>query len=178
MKTYIALFRGINVGGNNLLPMKELKRLLEDNGCVDVQTYIQSGNAVFRSAARDVARLAAQVAGAVSRRYGFEPRVLVLDRGALEKTAARNPFPEAREHPTSVHVFFLEGRPTTPDLKGLEALKAKSERFALDGKVLYLHTPDGFGTSRLAARAERLLGVPATARNWRTVTTLIAMAGE
>jgi uncharacterized protein (DUF1697 family) len=176
MKTYIALLRGINVVGNNRLPMKDLKLMLERCGCVDVQTYVQSGNAILRCPAGDSARLAKQVSAAVLRRHGFEPRVLVLSRGELARAASANPFPEAGDHPTSLHLFFLAARPARPDLPAMEALKAQSERFALKGKVFYLHTPDGFGTSRLASRAERLLGVDATARNWRTVTTVLQMA--
>lgn len=178
MHTYIALFRGINVGGSNRLPMKDLERLLETHGCVGVETYIQSGNAVFRSAASDAGRLAKQVTAAVSKSHGFAPRVLVLTRSELEKAAAGNPYPEADQHPKTVHLFFLADPPKKPDLKSLEALRARTERFELKGTVFYLHTPDGFGTSKLAARAERLLGVEATARNWRTVTTLVGMAKE
>jgi uncharacterized protein (DUF1697 family) len=176
MNTYVALFRGINVGGSHMLPMKDLEQLLEKNGCVDVQTYIQSGNVIFQSAMSDAGRLTKQITAAVSDSRGFEPLMLVLTRGELESAAAANPFPEADGSPTSVHLFFLAERPTKPDLQSLEALKAKSERFVLKGKVLYLHTPDGFGRSKLAARAERLLGVDATARNWRTVTALLKMA--
>ena len=176
MQAYIALFRGINVGGSHLLPMKELKLVLEKNGCVDVQTYIQSGNAIFRCAMFDAAHLARRLGAAVSRSHGFEPRVVVLSRGELERAAADNPFPEAGEDPGSVHLFFLAEIPKKPDLKSLVALKAKTERFELKGRILYLHTPDGFGRSKLAQRAERLLGVEATARNWRTVTTLLEMA--
>ena len=176
METYIALFRGVNVGGSHMLPMKELKLLLERNGCCDVQTYIQSGNAIFRSAVSDVEQLAKQISAAVSKGYGFAPRVLLLTRAELEKAAAANPFPEASENPTSVHLFFLTEPPAKADLKGCEAIKATTERFALKGNVFYLHTPDGIGASKLAQRAEKLLAVPATARNWRTVTTLIEMA--
>jgi uncharacterized protein (DUF1697 family) len=175
MKTYIALFRGINVGGRNMLPMKELKPMLERNGCLDVQTYIQSGNVVFRSAMSDVARLSKRLTTAISKSHGFEPHVLMLTRAELERAAAANPFPEAGEHPQSLHLFFLAERPKKPDLKACEGLKIQSERFELKGSVLYLHTPDGFGTSKLAAHAEKFLGVPATARNWRTVVTLLEM---
>ena len=175
MNAYIALFRGINVGGSHLLPMKELKLVLEKNGCVDVRTYIQSGNVIFRSALSDAARLAKQLSAAILRSHGFELRVLVLTRGELESAAAGNPFPEAGENPKSLHLFFLADLPRKPDLKSFEALKAKNERFELKGRIFYLHTPDGFGTSKLAERAERLLGVEATARNWRTVTTLLEM---
>ena len=176
MNTYIALFRGINVGGRHALPMKELKVVLEKNGCVDVRTYIQSGNVILTSAMSDAVRLEKALTAVVSKSHGFEPRVLVLTLGELESAVVRNPFPEAAENPTSLHVFFLAGVPKTADLKAIEALKAKTERFALKGRMFYLHTPRGFGTSKLAARVERLLGVEATARNWRTVTTLLEMA--
>jgi uncharacterized protein (DUF1697 family) len=176
MKTYVALIRGINVGGSRMLPMKDLKLLFERHGCLDVQTYIQSGNVVFRRAASDAPRLAKLVAAAVSKERGFEPRVLVLTRGELERAAANNPFPQAEASPQSVHLFFLAEPAKNADLKAMEALRASTERFTLKGNVLYLHTPDGFGISKLAARTERLLGVEATARNWRTVTTLLDMA--
>jgi uncharacterized protein (DUF1697 family) len=176
MKTYIALFRGINVGGYHMLPMKELKVVLEQNGCEDVQTYIQSGNVILNSSISDVALLEKRLSAAVSKSHGFEPRVLLLTHAELERAAAGNPFPAADENPKSVHLFFLDGVPKKPDLKSLEALKTKTEAFVLKGKVFYLHTPDGFGISKLAARAEKLLGVEATARNWRTVTTLLGMA--
>jgi uncharacterized protein (DUF1697 family) len=176
MNTYIALFRGINVVGNHLLPMKELKLVLEKGGCVDVQTYIQSGNVIFRSAISDAARLEKRLTAAVSRSHGFQPCVVVLTRGELARAAAGNPFPEASKNPKSLHLFFLAELPKRPDLKSFEALRVKTERFELKGRIFYLHTPDGFGTSKLAKRAERLLGVEATARNWRTVTRLLEMA--
>jgi len=176
MKTYIALFRGINVGGNNMLPMKELKELLEKEACSDVRTYIQSGNVIFRCAMTDISRLEKRLAAAVSKSHGFEPRVLVLTQGEIEGAAKGNPFPEAVESPGNLHLFFLADTPKKPDLKTLEALQAKSERFTLSGRIFYLHTPDGLGRSKLAAKAEKFLGVEATARNWRTVTTLLEMA--
>jgi uncharacterized protein (DUF1697 family) len=171
----VALFRGINVGGNHLLPMNDLRRVLERNGCTDVQTYVQSGNATFRSATPDTSLLAGRIAAAVSKSHGFEPCVLVLRQDELERAAAANPFPEAGENPKTLHLFFLAAPPGTADMKSLHALKAETERFALKGTTFYLHTPDGFGTSKLAGRAEKLLGVQATARNWRTVTRLIDM---
>ena len=176
VKTYIGLYRGINVVGRRIVPMKGLRLALEEAGCVDVQTYIQSGNVVFRSALDDTARLSQQLASVVSKSHGFEPRVLVRTLAELERAAAGNPFPEADEDPKSLHLFFLEKPATKADLRSLDALKTHTERFVLKGRIFYLHTPDGFGTSKLAKRAERLLGVDATARNWRTVKTLLAMA--
>ena len=176
MNVYIALIRGINVGGSHLLPMKDLKLLFEQHGCAEVQTYIQSGNVVFRSTEANAGRVAGRVAAAVARARGFEPRLLVLTRSELERAAAGNPFPEADQNPASVHLFFLTAPAKDADLKSMNALKTATEQFALKGRVLYLHTPDGIGRSKLGARVERLLGVGATARNWRTVTTLLELS--
>ena len=178
MTTCVALLRGINVGGRHRLPMTDLVALLEASGCVGVRTYIQSGNAVFGTRRTDVSRLANRLTAAVNERHGFAPRVLVLTRKELEQAAAANPFPDATADPKSLHLFFLDGTPKTSALTRLEALRAARERFALRGRVLYLHTPSGFGRSKLAAGAERALGVDATARNWRTVETLLAMTRE
>ena len=169
------LLRGINVGGSNLLSMKALKTLLESQDCRDVQTYIQSGNVVLRSAQSDAAKLEKQLTAAVGRSHGFEPRVLALTCGELEKAARSNPFRQAEKQPKSLHLLFLAAAPAKPDVEALAAARARTERFELKGRVFYLHTPDGFGKSKLAARAERLLGVAATARNWSTVTTLLEM---
>ncbi len=176
MKTWIALFRGINVGGNRVLPMRSLVATLESIGCADVRTYMQSGNAVFRSATSQAARLAARIRRAVGERHGFEPGVLVLAPAELQRALGDNPFPQAAADPKALHLFFLAEAPRHPDLEGLDAAKAAREAVALVGKVFYLHTPDGFGTSKLAARVERCLGVAATARNLRTVAALVELA--
>lgn len=175
VNTYVALFRGINILGRNKLPMAELRIVLEATGCTGVQTYIQSGNAIFRKADVDTNQLCKELTAAVHKSHGFAPRVVVRTLAEIERAAAANPFSEADTHPQSVHLFFLADRAKTPDLKGIEAIRARSEQFLLKGKVFYLYTPDGFGPSKLAGRAEKLLGVDATARNWRTVKTLIAM---
>src|SRR5687768_3421784 len=101
MNTYIGLFRGINIGGRHIVAMKDLRLAVEEAGCADVQTYIQSGNVVFRSAIDDAARLSKQLTAAVSKSHGFEPRVLVRTLAELEKVAAGNPFPEADDDPKS-----------------------------------------------------------------------------
>lgn len=166
---WIALFRGVNVGGKHVLPMKELASLLDSLGCRNVRTYIQSGNAVFDNPARDREKLAQRIAGTIAAERGFEPRVLLVDLPELERVIASNPFVEAEGEPKWLHVGFLESEPETPDLDALDRLRSGRERFELVGRAFYLHTPDGFGTSKLAAQAETLLGVPMTARNWRTV---------
>lgn len=175
MTTLIALLRGINVIGNNKLPMKELSALMTDMGLCDVQTYIQSGNVVFRSNLKNKATLPAKISAAIKAQHGFAPHVLLLEAEELRKAMAGNPYPAAVAEPKSLHLFFLDEVPQHPDLKSLEANRTNSERFKLAGKVFYLHTPDGFGPSKLAARVEKSLGVAATARNWNTVCKLAEM---
>lgn len=174
--TYVALFRGMNVGGNNVIRMKDLAALFEEAGHSCVRTYIQSGNVVFTTSAGTEKTLTKQIAAALRRSRGFEPRVIVLTLAALKKTASANPFPEAAADPTSVHIFFLAERAIKANVTAMERAKAKSERFALKGNAFYLYAPDGLGRSKLAASCERHLGVDTTARNWRTVTRLIELA--
>jgi uncharacterized protein (DUF1697 family) len=176
MKTYVALFRGINVGGHNRLPMEELVAALESIGCQNVATYIQSGNAVFRSEETDTSLLSDRIRAEVKERYGFEPQVLLLGSEEVERVVRSNPFPEAESEPKTLHAYFLASTPGRPDLDGLEGLTGDRERFVLGDHVFYLHAPNGIGRSKLAANAERLLGVPATARNWRTVRKVMEMA--
>ncbi len=176
MKGWIALFRGINVGGNNMLPMKSLAALIEEIGGAHVKTTIQSGNVVFQDAGSDAASLSKRIEAAVLKKHGFAPRVLVITRSELEKAARANPFREAEAEPQSLHLAFLSEQPKNPDLAGLNAVKRDDEAFVLDGKIFYLHTPGGAGQSKLAGRYEKLLGVAATARNWNTVMKLREMA--
>jgi uncharacterized protein (DUF1697 family) len=176
MNTYVALFRGINVGGRNRLPMRELVDVLRGMGLQGIRTYIQSGNVVFQSDATDTLRLGESISVAVSESHGFSPRVLVLTLDEFEAAAESNPFPEAVSDHKTLHLYFLSAEPENPDLEALESIRADSERFTLQGKVFYLHAPDGIGRSRLAARVEKALGVAATARNWRSVTEIMAMA--
>lgn len=176
MRTWVALFRGINVGGNNILPMKDLVATLENVGAQDVETYVQSGNAVFRSEETDASVLSRRIGAAIEEGHGFEPRVLLLGSEELESAVRSNPFPEAESDPKTLHVFFLASSPESPDLGALEEIKGGREGFVLEDRIFYLHAPDGIGRSRLAANTERLLGVPATARNWRTVRKVMEMA--
>jgi uncharacterized protein (DUF1697 family) len=178
MNTYVVFLRGINVGGRNTLPMKELVVLLEDIGCRNVRTYIQSGNVVLQSTNRSASGLSRAISLEVKKRRGFEPHVLLLRVNDFERAIAANPFPEAETDPTGLHFGFLDTVPSKPDLNKLESLKVKSERFQLIDKVFYLYAPDGVGRSKLAASSERLLGVSMTDRNWRTLCKIRDMAKE
>ena len=176
MATYIALFRGINVGGKNTLSMKALARILEEHGYAGVKTYIQSGNVVFQCPHTKAKEFSRIIGEAITNSRGFQPEILLLRASELKTSVDANPFPEAEAEPKSLHLFFLADTPKHPDLEALHRLRVNSESFKLVGKVFYLHAPDGVGRSKLAMQSEKLIGVPATARNWNTVTKLLEMA--
>lgn len=175
MKTYIALFRGINVGGHHKMPMKALTALLEGLGLSRVQTYIQSGNVVFHAPKGTVTHWSTAIRGAVTEHFGFSPWVLVMEAATLVRAAEANPFPQAEADHKTLHLFFLAAKPKSPNFEALDRLKAPNESYTLLDTVFYLHAPNGIGVSKLAGRVEGLLGVEATARNWRTVCEVIAL---
>jgi len=176
MKTYIALFKSINVGGRNRLPMRELVEVLEGLKLKNIETYIQSGNIVFQSEDMNAPELSERIGAAINKSHGFTPQVLLLELDELERAIASNPYPEAESEPKSLHLYFLASEPKDVDLKTLESIRSDSEQFTLKGEVFYLHAPDGIGRSKLAARVEKALGVTVTARNWRSVNRILAMA--
>ena len=178
MKSYIALFRGINVGGKHILPMKALRALLEDLDAQNVKTYIQSGNAVFQHPSENTSELSSAISTAIKDNHGFEPRVLLLDWAEMEQAVAANPFPQAESEPKTLHLYFLASAAEKPDFQMLNGLKKDNEQFKLIDNVFYLHAPDGIGRSKLAERVERALGVATTARNWRTVSKIRALAEQ
>lgn len=178
MITYVALFRGINVGGRNVIPMGELAEALEGLALQKIKTYIQSGNVAFQYERTDPAELSDRIKGAISESHGITPQVILLELGELEEAIALNPFPEAESEPKTLYLYFLEAAPTNPDLNAIESIRRESERYKLKGKVFYLHAPDGIGRSKLAAQIERSLGTAATGRNWRSVGKILAMAKE
>ena len=175
MARRIALFRGINVGGRNAVPMKTLTAILQRLGCTDVRTYIQSGNVVFdEPAGAEVSP--ASIAAALRAETGVDTRVRLLTVAELREAADGNPF--AGEEARTVQLFFLESAPAEPDLDAIRDLCKDSERWRLAGAVFYLHAPEGIARSKLAAAVERKLGVRATARNWRTVSKVLEIAGD
>ena len=177
MKTWIALFKGINVGGNNKVPMQALVAMFGQLGHQHVRHYIQSGNVVFRSGSQQPVKLAAQIANAMQATFGFSTHVLVIDAQALRDTIAANPFGEldSEDDAKRVHVYFLDRTPDQIDQARLAAVIQPGERWVAGTDCIYLHTPDGAGNSKLAAQVERITGCLATARNWRTVNAIAAL---
>jgi uncharacterized protein (DUF1697 family) len=172
--TYIALLRGIG-GGIRSLQMKEALAALERIGLTDVRSYIATGNFVFTSR-RKPPQLVKSIESCIEENFGFLPKTIVLSVGELERAAKQNPFPQANTNHKSLHLFFLAEIPREPRLDEMSAIRSPSEQFVLKKQVFYFYAPQSFGTSKLGARIERLLGVAATARNWRTVTKLLEMA--
>ena len=157
MNTFIALFRGINVGGRNKLPMRELVEVLDSLGLHHIKTYIQSGNVVFESEETSFSILSKIIQDAIKNSHGFAPEVILLSPTELGDAVSANPFPEAENEPKTLHLYFLDAVPEKPDLKRLEDIKRDNEKFALKGKVFYLYAPDGIGRSihRCGARYVR-----------------------
>jgi len=173
VNSYIALFRGINVGGKNSLPMKELVAILEGMDYENIQTYIQSGNVLFQSKKKVEEISAGEISRGVLEKKGFEPKVLILSVEQLQEAIKNNPF--ATSNGKVLHFFFLESQPLQPNMEQLMSKKVESEEFELNQKVFYLYAPDGLGRSKLARAVEKAMRVPVTARNWNTVSKLASM---
>ncbi|TWT50641.1 hypothetical protein Pla22_33840 [Rubripirellula amarantea] len=175
MPTWIALFRGINVGGHNRLPMVDLAHTLEVTGLRSVRTYIQSGNVIFESSSTSKRNIAKQLSDAVEDSFKFRPGVLVLSGDELSAAIDRNPYTEATVDPKTLHFYFLETVPDLPPDEAISKMAKSTERYRLIDTVFYLHAPDGVGRSKLASGIERQLGIPTTARNYNTVARLAMM---
>ncbi|KXF77256.1 hypothetical protein ATN84_07590 [Paramesorhizobium deserti] len=173
MTVFIVLFRAI--GGANQLSVQPLKEALLDAGFGNVATYIQTGNVVLTSDL-DQEAVVAKVGEIVEQRFGRPQKIIVRNARHWSEIVAANPFPDAVSEPTTLHVFVLEAEPSPEAVKLLESRQVDGERVAVIGSVAYLHTPDGAGISKLAKSVERLLKVPATARNWNTMMKLQEMA--
>ena len=171
MGRWVALLRGVNVGGAGRLPMAEFRAMLEGMGLGAVRTYIQSGNAVFDSD-RSAVALEAAIRDAVAGRFGFAPETFVLS--AEEVAAALTDHPFADADPKFVHVCFLRETPA-PDEAALRALALPGDGWHIGPCRFTLHAPGGYGTSKLAERLPRHLPQPMTARNLRTLVALRGM---
>ena len=174
---YVALLRGINVGGNNKLPMKDLVSIFENAGCKNVVTYIQSGNVVFECTT-DVARLQSAIGAAIEKKFGFNPPFVLRQAAELEDVLKKNPFLKTGAKEDELHVVFLSEEPTREAITRLEQNRVPPEEFVVRGKEIFLRLPNGAGRSKLAVvPSHPKFGVVATARNWRTVSKLLEMMG-
>lgn len=176
MATYVAMLRGINVGGRAKVGMAELRQLFADLGHTDVQTYIQSGNVVFATrTARE--RVAVDLEQRIGADLGVDVTVVLRTAPDLARIVAKNPFVRRGADPSTLHVTFLAGGAGSGAAGRLDAPDAGPDELIVAGQDVYLHCPNGYGRTKLNNTfIERRLGARATTRNWRTVTKLLELA--
>lgn len=178
MNMSIALLRGINVGGRNKLPMKELVILFEAAGCQAVRSYIQSGNVVFDPGASSASSVAVRVADDIEARFGFRSPVVVRYAHELAAVVTANPFLAAGAEAAALHVAFLAHEASPEAVSSLDPDRSPGDQFAVQGREIYLHCPNGLARTKLTnAYFDRQLATISTVRNWRTVSKLLAMSG-
>jgi uncharacterized protein (DUF1697 family) len=180
---WVALLRGVNVGGRNKLPMAELRAVLADAGYEAVATYIQSGNIVFGSEARhDQAacdRVASQLRGIVAERFELDVPIVAFPAERLHEILAANPYPELETEPKHLHVFFTQEPVPATAFAELDAERFAPDSVTVVDGVIYASYPAGMARSKLTnAVLDRTVGAPTTARNWATVRKLADLTSD
>ena len=175
MNTYISMLRGINVSGHNKIKMEELKNLYETLGFSNVQTYIQSGNVVFKSSDTNISKLINKIEQKIKKSFSFYVPVLIRTKNDLQKLIANNPF--TKKDSSKLYITFLSDTPIQSAVDEITKIKDISEEFIISGKEIYLFYPNGYGKSKLTNNYfERKLKLSATTRNWKTVNKLLELA--
>ena len=177
METYIALLRGINVSGQKMIRMEELKRVLGELDMKRITTFIQSGNILFESRKNDPAGLAADIGGKILEHFGFVVPVVIRTINELREISQNNPFlPDVHKDTEKMHVTFLSGKPDKVLENKIKEFQFLPEEFVLNQKEVYLYCPEGYGRTKLNNQFfENKLKVTATTRNWKTVGTLVTL---
>ena len=167
---YLILFRG--VGGKTQLPVARLREQLAKAGFENVGTYINSGNAIVRSR-MSRKKVIATIAELCRKHFDFDKAIFAPTLAEWDEVIARNPFAKAATNaPTTVHAALLDEMPKTEDVERIRGLAVKGEDIKIVGGVAYVHTPNGFGTCKMAEKFDKWIGVTNTARNWNTVLKL------
>jgi uncharacterized protein (DUF1697 family) len=172
---HVALLRGINVGGKNPLPMKELVRMFQAAGCENVHTYIQSGNVIF-DAPTGNSKICDSVSASIEKRFGYRIPVILRTAPELRKVIGGNPFLKSAVDLKALHVYFLAQAPGARAIASLDPARSAPDAFHVLGQEIYLHLPNGMGRSKLSnAYFDSKLATVSTARNWATVLKLAEM---
>ena len=167
---YLILFRG--VGGKTQLPVAKLRQTLTKAGFENVATYINSGNAIVRTRLSRK-KVIATIADLCRKHFDFDKAIFAPTLAEWEEIVANNPFPKAAANaPTSVHAVLLESAPEPEIVDRIRSLAVKDEGLKIINGVAYLHTPYGFGASKMREKFDQWIGVTYTARNWNTVLAL------
>ncbi|WP_371618534.1 DUF1697 domain-containing protein [Streptomyces sp. NBC_00454] len=181
IRKYAALLRGINVGGNKKVPMAELRTVLAGLGHTDVETYLQSGNAVFATAAKKAPEaLARELEAAIEAHFGFRVPCLVVDGTYLRAVADACPFPAAELEGKQLHATFCSEQPAESRFASIDGPAYLPEEYRVGDRVIYLYAPNGLGRSKLGealARPAVVKGLDVTSRNWNTVAKLVELTG-
>ncbi len=176
MPRFAAFLRGINVGGKNKLPMKDLALMFERAGASDVRRYVQSGNVVFDAPEKIAAALPGRISSAVKAKFGHAPVVIVRGRDEFDAAIEANPFVERKADPARLHVMFLADEPTAERVASLDPGRSPGDEFAFAGREIYLYLPAGVAESKLTnAYFDAKLKTVSTSRNWRTVIAVSEM---
>jgi uncharacterized protein (DUF1697 family) len=178
MPVIVSMLRGVNVGAHNRIKMDTLRALYESLGLRDPQTYVQSGNVIFRTDKRDLGALAKRIEDAIEEAFGFRPAVILRTTSELRDAIARNPFAKRRDiDPSKLLVNFLASDPGAEVRDKVLSLKTDPEELRMDGRELYIYFPNGMARPKMSwAVLERTLRTPGTGRNWNSVTKLLEMA--
>ena len=178
MPAVISLLRGVNVVGRNQIKMGQLRLLYESLKFSGCQTYINSGNVVFRTSERNLTVLPARIEKAIERKFGFRPSVIHRTTAELRGVVARNPFAKRRNiDPSKFLVGFMAQEPGAEACAKLRAINKGPEEIHFTSSELFIYFPNGFGRADLSwSTVDRIMKVPITGRNWNTVTKLLAMA--
>lgn len=178
MTIYIALLRGINVGGKNIIKMAELKHMFEAMGMGQVQTYIQCGNVLFESEEAE-GTLRKRIEREIELAFGFSIAVMLRTAEELKRIAANCPFSEeeiceaeASAEGESLYVSFLLEEPTQEGIDRLSAFESESDKYRIEGREIFLLFRQSIRKSKLANNLQKL-NVPATVRNWKTINKLV-----
>jgi uncharacterized protein (DUF1697 family) len=178
MAVIISMLRGVNLLGHNRIRMEELRALYQSIGLRDAETYVVSGNVVFRTKAQNLSALGKRIEDAIERNFGFRPRVILRTPSELRDVIARSPFrTRSGIKPSNLLVTFLENHPSAEALEQVLKIKADPEELHVDGREVYIHFPNGQGRSKLSwVTVERKLKTSGTGRNWNSVTKLLEIA--
>jgi len=179
MAVYVSFLRGINVGGNKTIPMAKLKAAYESLGFARVKTLLNSGNVVFETTEKNRGKLAKTIEAAVEKEFGFRPVIALRTAAELGKIIKKNPFSDmAKDDPSHLLVMALAEKPKAGAKANLARVYPGPEEVEIKGENVYVTYPNGIGKSRLTnALLEKHIGI-GTARNWNTLTKLLALTEQ
>jgi uncharacterized protein (DUF1697 family) len=172
---HVALLRGVNVGGKNILPMKELAAMFDRAGAANVITYIQSGNVIFEAGAA-APKIAETVSAKIKKKFGYRVPMILRTNEELTKVIAGNPFLKPGAEQKALHVYFLSDIPSAACCASLDIHRSAPDAFEVRGREIYLHMSNGMARTKLTnAYFDSKLSTTSTARNWATVLKLAEM---